>query len=353
MATRLCSLGFELGLVECNYWLPVGTAPTISATKTRTGSSSLRYTTGQHAPYGRWIGNTTELRAFYALNHAGLEIGSAAVDRHVYLFYLLRADGTSWRIGWHAHNATVGIYNNSTTATTTAIDTTGSLPTQDTWHQISCAAKIHNSAGWIDLYVNGLLAVSLTGNTGTSPIVAVLIGGSVSNNGEWNAFAYFDDFYVDDTTSEASAASTEKRFLYLAANGNGELSQFTGSDGNSTDNYLLVDDSATNDGDTTYVGASANGLIDSYTHATLTTPINYTPTALIPTVFAKKTDAIVDTEYQARLHKGSDNSTGTAKDLSTSYAMYQDRFTALPDASPLGDANINSTEVGIIAAGTY
>jgi hypothetical protein len=327
MATRIWSLGAEQGINELNY-RPARGATTVTTTKTRTGTYAFTIPSNDPASWGRILPTPlTQFQTAYWINHMGVGGTDTAIDRSSYLFTFLRQDGTLYRIGWQHTNLYWFVASAITTnffSTANGTGTTGDFNLTDVWHHVGLDVKIDNAAGWIKLYINGLLALDFTGNTGTSPVTAV--GASVP---------------------------IQKRFMYLAPNGNGELSQFTGSDGNSTDNYLLVDEVSAHDDDATFVQASANGLIDSYTHAALTTPDNFVPVALITSAFAKKTDATVDTEYQARLHKGSDNSLGAAKDLATGYTLLQDRFTTLPDATPLGDVNINDTEIGIVAAGAY
>jgi hypothetical protein len=356
MATRIWSLGAEQGINELNY-RPARGATTVTTTKTRTGTYAFTIPSNDPASWGRILPTPlTQFQTAYWINHMGVGGTDTAIDRSSYLFTFLRQDGTLYRIGWQHTNLYWFVASAITTnffSTANGTGTTGDFNLTDVWHHVGLDVKIDNAAGWIKLYINGLLALDFTGNTGTSPVTAVGYAGSASSNGDWNAFLYYDDVYLDDTTGEAASVPIQKRFMYLAPNGNGELSQFTGSDGNSTDNYLLVDEVSAHDDDATFVQASANGLIDSYTHAALTTPDNFVPVALITSAFAKKTDATVDTEYQARLHKGSDNSLGVAKDLATGYTLLQDRFTTLPDATPLGDVNINDTEIGIVAAGAY
>lgn len=356
MATRLFQLGFELGILECNAFNVSGQPCSVGSAKAKTGTLGLNMNSATNQPLqggGRGIPNTTELRAYCAINHNNANVGGAAVDQQAYLIQLVKADGTIWRFGWHHGNALFYITSTTTTVLASATDVGTNFGTINTWNSVSIAAKVHASAGWLNLYINGILIASYTGATGASPITQVLFGGTPTGGGTWSATTTFDDCYCDDTTGEAAAPSAERKFIYLAANGNGASSQWTGTDGDSTNNFQNVDDVGVNDGDTTENHAGVVDLVDSYPHATYTTPINYSPVAVINTVVARKTNAAVDTQLQLRLHKGASDTLATAIALSTSYAVYEQRATALPDASTLNDANINLTEVGVVSKGSF
>lgn len=358
MATQLFSVGWEMGLIETPVTFTNGGTGigTVTTTKTRTGTYSLGFPLAQVASYGRAIPSTTELRANVAINHNGFNSASAVVDRAAIIYQIGRLDGTGWRFTWQNTNRL--FYVTTIAAPTVALASGSEVQSnwtmRDSWHDMSIAIKVDGAAGWLKLYANGIEVLSFTGNTGTSPIVSVAVGGSsTSADNIWSAFAYFDDFYVEDTTGEAAAPAVNRKFMYCPVNGNGSSSTFVGNDGNSTDNYLLVDDTLNNDGDTTYVAATAAAQEDLYTHATVTTPVNHVVSAITPTVIARKTNAAIDTEIQLELFKAATDSVAAAQNLTTGYHMIFSRFTALPDASALNDANINSTEIGYISAGAY
>lgn len=291
MATRLFQLGFEQGLLECNAFQLGGNAATVSSTKAKTGTLGLAMSTSTNVILngaGKAIPNTTELRAYCAINHNSMGLSTNPVDRQSYMIQLVKADASIFRFGWHRFNNLFYITSTTTTVLASGTDVGSGFPTTAIWHDVSVAAKIHASAGWLNLYIDGVLVANFAGNTGTSPITQVLFGGTPTNNGTWIGTTTFDDCYVDDTTGEAAAAAGERKFAYHAASGNGASSQWTGTDADSTNNYLNVDDVGVNDGDTTENHAGAVDLVDSYAHATYTTPVNYLPVAIINSVVARK-----------------------------------------------------------------
>jgi hypothetical protein len=76
------------------------------------------------------------------------------------------------------------------------------------------------------------------------------------------------DYIVDDLAINDSAGADENTWcgegevIVLRPNGNGDNSQWTGSDGNSTDNYLLVNETPPDT--SSYVQSNTSGQIDDY-----------------------------------------------------------------------------------------
>lgn len=357
MITRLAQIGWEQGIQESPDNSP-GTSliNSVSSTKARTGNYSLAInaSSGRQTSTGINIPTTDQVRAFTAVNHNGVESSTNVIDRQVYFFYLLRSDGSALRFGWHYFNSLYYVTTTSTTVLASAPDSVGGIHLTDVWHEIAIDVKIASTGGWAYMYVNGVPVIEFTGNTGTASIVGVLVGGSGTTNGRWSATAYFDDFYVEDTTGETAPSMAEPRFFhYLPVNADDTASQWSGNDGNKTDNYALLDEVGMNDEDATYVYAEEDGLVDLYTHEPLSLPLDQVPVAIIPSVSARKTNAVIDSKLAIRLNKDSDNDDTSMLSLTTVYHYYSQRFTTLPDASELNESNINSTKIGIISGGDY
>lgn len=103
--------------------------------------------------------------------------------------------------------------------------------------------------------------------------------------------AYYDDIYVLDGTGSAPHNDFlgDCRVEVIRPSGNGNYSQWLGSDADSTDNYQHVDDT-NSDGDSTYVEESVVDDKDSYAFGDLTS----TPDTIFGIQFnvrARKTDA--------------------------------------------------------------
>lgn len=216
------------------------------------------------------------------------------------------------------------------------------------WRHIGIDAKIDSSAGWVNVYIDGVLEMSFSGNTGNADIEVIRFGadtGRVTN--------YYDDCFVDDTAGESAAATVpDYRFEFITPNGNGNYSQTTGSDGNSTDNYLLVDDVPHNS-DTDYCQADTLDERDTYAMTTVTIPTGWSVAALIPVVYAKKSDAGTDTEIALTTRYSSTNGDGTAQNLPTSYGYLWERFTTKPGGGAWDQSAIDGVEVGWIGKGTF
>lgn len=343
--TPIWVLGWETNsLLEGNATDNTG-LPVVSSTKAKTGTYSLRFSaSGATASYGRTVNNLTELQAAASFNHDGI-IGSTA---NAAFFRLVAVDGRAFVVRW-SNTGQLELRINTTTHDSLAVTASGISPT-DQWHDLSVAVKIDASAGYFDFYgPGGTRLLHYAGNTGSSPVAAVLFGGGANG---WNNYLYVDDCRCLDATGEGSRPASTRRYLWSPVDGDGQVSQWTGSDGNSTDNYQLVDD-ATPDGDTTFVKATSAGLVDQYMHAGVTIPTDWVPTRVWPTVIGLKTDAGVDTTIQLGLWKDSEDDDSAEVTLPSAYGLAQAYFETLPDASDMNETNINATEIRLVSSGDY
>lgn len=147
----------------------------------------------------------------------------------------------------------------------TLLATTGSVISAATWYSIEWKGTISNSISSNSNIVklNGAEVLNLTATTDTQQNTNAFANGIRLYN---EATTTFDDFYILDTSgATANDFIGEKRIRSLFPNGNGNYSQWLGSDGNNTDNYLLVDDTTSPDDDTTYVEEGTTTEKDTYT----------------------------------------------------------------------------------------
>lgn len=145
------------------------------------------------------------------------------------------------------------------------------------WHWIEIKLMISNSitASSCQVKINGELIIDLaagqdTQNTANSYVNTILLR-STNNIGNNRNNAY-DDFVLQ--TGVGSDFLGDIRIVTVLPNGNGNSSDFIGSDSNSTDNYLLVDD-ANADDDATYVQSTTAGSKDLYSFPALESTVNY------------------------------------------------------------------------------
>lgn len=235
----------------------------ISAGNGRNGTACFRATNTQHE-----INKTLPASATWII---GVAAKYATLNTNVRFFSIRNGATSHVEWGLDASGHLCAFRNGTLLATgTTVLSAT-------TYYYIEGRVKISDTVGEISAQINGA-AETFTFVTGTSTTqdtrngattnadVIVLCGGSGSNSQNID----FDDFYVcDDGGSTNNSFLGDVRVEALFPNGNGNYSQFTGSDGNSTDNYQLVDEASAN-GDTDYVTDSVSGHIDSYTMTNLT-----------------------------------------------------------------------------------
>lgn len=245
---------------------------------------------------------------------------------------------------------TLSIIRNSTA---NVLGTTTFALSTATWHYIEFKFKISDSisAGDVQIYVDGDSKLSLAAATdtkhtsnayatymgfnGNSPAVTTPGGGAY----------YIDDIYLIDLTGSTNNAPLGNvRIQTLLPNGNGNSSQFTGSDGNSTDNYLLVDEP--NYATTDYVDGANVGDKDTYAFAN-TTATTATIYGLTINVNALKTDAGARGIKPVVRHSGTDYD-GTEITLSTSAIGYQQVYEQNPGTSSgWTKSDVDAAEFGV------
>lgn len=222
------------------------------------------------------------------------------------------------------------------------------------WVHLGLDIYMNAAAGWVKVYKDGNEIIAFAGNTGGGAIQLVRFGNNDANFNYFAADVYYDDLFIDDTTGEsAPAAVPDRRFAYITPNGNGYYSQCTGSDGNSTDNYLLVDDQPHNS-DTDYVEADVYGETDSYAMTTFTLPSGQNIVAIIPTLYARKTDSEVDTRLAPLVRYNNTDTVGSAQVLPSSYGLpIWTRFTSKPGGGDWDQASLDNVEIGFSGQGTF
>lgn len=138
------------------------------------------------------------------------------------------------------------------------------------WYYIEFKATIHNSTGSAEIRLDGRTECSVSGTDTQAGSVATAT--RVYFTDYQNGFGqdlFLDDVYICDGVSSGVAGAPNNDFLgdtvveLLQPSGNGNSSQFNGSDGNSVDNYLLVDEAPPNY-DTDYVESNTAGNKDTY-----------------------------------------------------------------------------------------
>lgn len=146
---------------------------------------------------------------------------------------------------------------------------------KDVWHYIECKFVSDNSTGSIEIRVNGIIVKVATNidTSVTSDENANLTLGTDRRSGTTSI--EFDDLYICDSLgSDNNDYLGDINVEMIKPDGNGNTSNFTGSDANSVDNYLHVDDGAAPDDDSSYVEDSVAANKDLYTYTALPSDTN-------------------------------------------------------------------------------
>lgn len=208
---------------------------------------------------------------------------------------------------------------------------------------------IHPTLGSSRVYLDGVEVPSLSLNNvntqgqATSAWDGFGVGAFTGGSG----MPWCDLYVMDGTQPHANDPADvvlDARVDYNSANGNGYLSQFTGSDGNSTDNYLLIDDGTGSDpdDDTTYVQKTTAG-IDGYAFSNLANP-GATIVGVTSFAHIRRLDAGL-ASARSGLRIGSTNYVGATKSVDLTYSDAYQSYGHDPNNGAWTEAAFNGAEV--------
>ena len=344
--TRLWQAGAEFNEALVEFTTRSSTSFEASNTVARTGTYSFR--TGLNSYATQVLTTTyTQLRLGGYVYHAGSESTQSPS-----LLQLRNGSSVVLDVRWDGANSTLQLYLN-----TTQVDTalSSEFAQTSTWLHIGVDMKVDASSGWVSVYLDGVEILSFSGDTTVgSTAIDSLIVGSPRSGQRWNNYIYFDDLYIDNLSGESAAAVVpDYRFVPVIPNGNGNSSQWTGSDADSTDNYLLVDETPPDD-DTTYVETDVGSDEDDYTMSDITLGAGYEVSAVIPMAYAKKLNAggALDLKLVTRTEvSGSPYSASSAAfALGTDYSLHFERRALRPDGGAWDETTVNALEIGVLAS---
>lgn len=226
------------------------------------------------------------------------------------------------------------------------------MATPGTYYYVEVKATLHDSAGTVEVLVDGVSVLALTGvdtkNGGTKAVFDSVTWAAAASS--WLA----SDFFICN-----GAGSTNNDFLYapniywIKPNGNGASSQGVGSDGNSTNNYQLVDDAVNNPDPTDYVDLVNTGDKDTYTFTDVSgIPASRTVLGAMVWSLSQKTDAGARSLSHVARSSG-----GTETDVATAPALINGTFgavgaavEAVPGGGTWDVTELNAMEFGIKAS---
>jgi len=208
----------------------------------------------------------------------------------------------------------------------------------DSWQYYELVGTIANSGATLDLYVDGALACTFTGDTQHTANTNVQYVELAAADGTGSVtVTYYDDFYMTDTAVRVGERRV-KTIYPVADTAAADWAPATGAD-----HYAMVN-SATVD-TTGFIAASTVGDADRFEMGDLgVTPI--TIDAVQVSAFAKKTDATART-LNLQLESGATEQDGSAVTLGTNYG----RFERIQATNPDGGGAWNAASVNALKAG--
>lgn len=318
-------------------WTTTAGSPTITTSAVRSGVNGLRHDAGDTLIKTGLSNAATRIFAA-AFRWSAVTTGSGRC-------FMAVADGdptdpAAGQVGLFINGSAqiearrnVGVGN---TSAGTLLGTSTNTLSSNTWYFIELVVTVHNSAGVVQVWVNGTKTnwIDLTGvdsqQTGNAYSNSVGLGYQSGQNLD------IDDVHtISGTGGTVTARLGDVKCVAALPDADGATNDFTRSTGAS--NFGVVDEAAPN-GDTDYNESTNIGDIDLYGFANLANVgVIYGVNVM---TFNKKTDVTTaDVQNVARI--GSTNYLGTQRALATSYGYNVD----LHETSPATSAAWTAAEV--------
>lgn len=256
------------------------------------------------------------------------------------LFACRKSGTTLWWARLNA-NGTISIFRGST-----LLGSTAQALSQNVYQYLEFKVKLHASTGTVDVRIDGISQLSLTGqnttNGGATTWDEIRLGpnGDSLSTTTWN----YDDLYLADGSGSDGWADFmgDQRIDDLLPNGAGNSSDYARSTG--ADQFATIDD-ATANGDTDYNSTDTIGDKD-----TLAFPNVPVAGAVINGVMAvaqvRKTDA-GSAGHKAVVRIGSTDYEGTERAAPSSYGFVWECWGKKPsDDTAWDDSDVNAAEFG-------
>lgn len=231
----------------------------------------------------------------------------------------------------------------------------GALTTLDGgWHTFEVHLQNTSGAYAMDVKIDGSTYLTYAD---TSPVGAANIA-QIRFNQEGTSLSAmdikFDDIAINDTTGGVDDDWIgEGTVVALIPNGNGDLSELTGSDADQTDNYLLVDEIPSNS-DTDYVRADINDITDLYdvSSPSLASGESYARVWIV--AYARK-EGVSGLNYQTTMKNGStvtNNATAPAQTTSYAFAASEERIVNPDTSVAWTETDIQDIQIGVKVVAT-
>lgn len=341
MALIFCD-GFDDGLTFLGKWTSFNnTSAVVSSTYGRNGSGLRLITSGSYVQKQL---SAADEHATMTVGFALRRVGTAVSGTEPLAGFYSDNGGTQHitvRLTSDGNN-NLAIYRG---ATLVATDTLTIVANQ--WYYVELKVTLHDSTGAYELRINGntrLQASNVdTKNAGTKAVIDSLYfsRGTFQNGQEVN----FDDIYLCN-----GAGSLNTTFLgdiaieTLYPDGNGNSSQFTGSDANQVDNYQLVDEATPSTTD--YVAGASVGNKDTYTFGN-TVRTTGTVKGVMVSSYANKSDAAARSIKNVARSSATE-SLSSSNTLSTTWTPHSSVFETDPNGGGSWTiSSVNGAEFGV------
>lgn len=238
---------------------------------------------------------------------------------------------------WLQSTGTVSAYRGATHLGTSA----SPVMTANTYQHVECQILISNTVGTIEVRVNGVTVLSLSGqdtcNTANVECSQVSFAGGTGSGSN----IYLDDIYCyDNTGSYNNTWIGDRRVLTLFPNANTATADWTPV--GAATGYECIDEANPND-DTDYINATAAGKISQF--GLQNTPAGVSAISGVVIIErARKTEAGIG-NTKVSIVSGASTTAGADKPLTEIYTYRQDVFETDPaTAAPFTPSAVDSLQ---------
>jgi hypothetical protein len=256
-------------------------------------------------------------------------------------------DEDSTRILYMSRNSSGGLtVVGGNAGATTLITTANSILSLSVWSYLEMRFVLHDTTGIVEVRQDGVVVGRFDGDTKAATATSIeYIGiGRVINLSGATVDDRWDNLYIADTSGSTNNGYFGVTTVQcIRPTGNGNSSQYVGSDNDSTDNYALVDEQNVNDAD--YVASSADGDKDTYAYGNTTTIGGHIVRGVQIVTRAANLTVGKDLAHVARLSGGTE---ADSADI-TMDASLKDRFTiweTKPGGGSWSFSDIDGAEFG-------
>lgn len=299
----------------------------------QTGPSNTQVRTGTYGLKMAAVSNDFYRRVFSgSVATAGLGYahwcGSLPVNNATYILAAFRDSGnldqcaivlqsTGAIAAYRGNGAINGSYS-------ALLGTSSPVIVTSSWQHIECRVTIDDTVGTVEVRVDGVTVLSLTGKdtkaTATAGTAQVMWGRGSDSIGTPVVTEYIDDLFAWDTTGGANNDFIgDRRVRTIFPDGNAATQEWAVTGAASA--YQAINEAAP-DGDTSYISASTSPTTSEFTLQDA--PVSVGAISGAQTyVYAKKTDAGTAT-MQVSMLSGVSVSAGADRPVTTAYTYWMD-----------------------------